>query len=67
MLEIGLIVAVAAGAAFVLGRLRAREGLAVDDDVFVDLPCPWCLAPTSEDDIACPSCLEPFGVTRRAG
>lgn len=26
-----------------------------------DLPCPWCMAPTGEDDPACPSCGQRFG------
>lgn len=26
-----------------------------------DLPCPWCLAQTREDDRSCPSCGQPFG------
>ena len=26
-----------------------------------DLPCPWCLAPTSENDERCPSCGQRFG------
>jgi hypothetical protein len=26
-----------------------------------DLPCPWCCAPTREDDRRCPSCHQPFG------
>ncbi|HHC08049.1 MAG TPA: hypothetical protein ENK55_04970 [Actinobacteria bacterium] len=27
----------------------------------VDLPCPWCLAPTTEADRRCPSCGQRFG------
>ena len=26
-----------------------------------DLPCPWCQAPTSEDDETCPTCRQRFG------
>lgn len=26
-----------------------------------DLPCPWCLAPTAETDVRCPSCGQRFG------
>ncbi len=33
---------------------------AVDDDA-LDLPCPWCLAPTDESDVSCPSCGQDFG------
>jgi hypothetical protein len=31
------------------------------DEVLSDLPCPWCLAQTDEDDSWCPSCGQPFG------
>lgn len=30
-------------------------------DSEVDLPCPWCLAPTAENDQRCPSCGQRFG------
>ncbi len=36
---------------------RSFAFLAVDSD----LPCPWCCAPTREDDRRCPSCHQPFG------
>lgn len=26
-----------------------------------DLPCPWCLAATTEQDVRCPSCHQRFG------
>jgi predicted amidophosphoribosyltransferase len=26
-----------------------------------DLPCPWCRAPTSENDTSCPRCGKRFG------
>ena len=26
-----------------------------------DLPCPWCLAATTEHDVRCPSCHQRFG------
>lgn len=26
-----------------------------------DLPCPWCMAPTSEHDDHCPACGQRFG------
>ncbi len=26
-----------------------------------DLPCPWCHAPTREEDVSCPSCGQRFG------
>jgi hypothetical protein len=28
---------------------------------FDDLPCPWCQAATSENDVRCPSCHQKFG------
>lgn len=31
------------------------------EEQFADLPCPWCLAQTHEDDAGCPSCGQPFG------
>ena len=31
------------------------------DEILTDLPCPWCLAQTNEDDAWCPSCGQPFG------
>jgi len=30
-------------------------------EVSTDLPCPWCLAQTNEEDAACRSCGQPFG------
>ena len=36
--------------------------LALDDDVDLDLPCPWCLNPTSEIDSCCNSCGRRFGI-----
>ena len=36
--------------------------VAIEDDANPpDLPCPWCLAPTEESDVSCPSCGEHFG------
>ena len=31
------------------------------EDAVADLPCPWCLAQTREDDAGCASCGQPFG------
>jgi hypothetical protein len=31
------------------------------EDSWADLPCPWCLAQTREDDPNCPACGQPFG------
>jgi|GEM_PF-2034228 len=30
-------------------------------DLSSDLPCPWCRAATTDDDIRCPSCGQRFG------
>ncbi|MCJ7726531.1 MAG: hypothetical protein MUP76_09130 [Acidimicrobiia bacterium] len=35
--------------------------VAIDEDVELDLPCPWCLNPTSEIDSCCASCGCRFG------
>ena len=31
------------------------------DDPMPDLPCPWCHAPTQEDDTRCGNCGQRFG------
>ncbi len=31
------------------------------EEAVTDLPCPWCLAQTREQDPNCPSCGQPFG------
>lgn len=36
--------------------------VALDDDVDLDLPCPWCRFPTSEFDDHCAGCGRRFGV-----
>ncbi|MGD2051917.1 MAG: hypothetical protein PVI35_05510 [Acidimicrobiia bacterium] len=41
--------------------LSAGIVLVEDDETRPDLPCPWCLAPTDESDVSCPSCGEHFG------
>lgn len=67
MLEISMLVAVVAGAALVVGRLRHASDRYLDfDEDLVDLPCPWCRAPTGEEDTACPSCAQPFGAVTRS-
>jgi hypothetical protein len=48
-------------AAFLGGRQSGRRGDTLVDVRDVDLPCPWCHAPTAEDDPACPSCGRRFG------
>ncbi len=35
--------------------------LAIDEDADLDLPCPWCKAPTTEVDAVCFSCGHRFG------
>ena len=62
MLEITFVVAVVAGAALVVGRLRRNDTTLFEEIDVVDLPCPWCKGQTREDDAACPSCDHPFGV-----
>ena len=64
MLEISFAVVVVAGAALVIGRIRGAADRDIgSEEEFVDLPCPWCQAPTTESDAACPACAQPFGVT----
>ena len=36
--------------------------IALDEDIELDLPCPWCQTPTSEIDSACASCGRRFGI-----
>jgi hypothetical protein len=36
--------------------------VALDEDVELDLPCPWCQAPTTEIDNVCGSCGRRFGL-----
>lgn len=31
------------------------------EEAVTDLPCPWCLAQTREDDAGCTACGQPFG------
>jgi hypothetical protein len=35
--------------------------LMLDDDIELDLPCPWCQGPTVEGDASCLSCGRRFG------
>lgn len=44
-------------------RIRADSGLMATprDEREDDLPCPWCYAPTSEDDRRCHGCGRLFG------
>ncbi len=44
------------------GTGLAAGVLVIDDEAALpDLPCPWCLAPTDESDVSCPSCGQDFG------
>lgn len=36
--------------------------IALDEDIELDLPCPWCQNPTSEIDSSCASCGKRFGI-----
>lgn len=60
MLEIVLILAVA-GAAIALTQVRRRPVDVAPEENIVDLPCPWCMAQTREDDLVCPGCQQRFG------
>jgi hypothetical protein len=63
--------AVLVAAALVTAALRPRWHLSttspdrpverVMPDGGPDLPCPWCAAPTTEDDRSCPACRQRFG------
>jgi hypothetical protein len=51
-------------AALLVAGGRPREEPAGDTatiDLGGDLPCPWCLGPTREDDRFCPNCGQRFG------
>ncbi len=41
--------------------LAQINGIGSDSSGSPDLPCPWCLAPTREDDRRCSSCGQRFG------
>jgi hypothetical protein len=69
MLE-ALVVATATTGLFALAKgLRGNERFRVDQSLMVtsrdergdDLPCPWCYAPTTEDDRRCRRCGSSFG------
>lgn len=45
------------------GRSRIQDS-STTLNLDVDLPCPWCFAPTSEQDRTCPSCGRRFGSTQ---
>lgn len=69
MLE-ALVVATATTGLFALARgLRGNERFGADpslvamsrDERSDDLPCPWCYAPTGEQDSRCSGCGRKFG------
>ncbi len=62
MLQIAILLVVITAAALAIRWLRSPAVGQYDEDVLVDLPCPWCRAPTREDDTACPVCERPFAV-----
>ena len=43
-----------------VGVIDSRDVVTVTGDES-DLPCPWCLTPTREDDRVCPGCGQTFG------
>jgi hypothetical protein len=64
--ETALVAVAAAGAVMLAMRMRRSPDLDLETPVTVseevpDLPCPWCEAPTSEEDALCPSCGRRFG------
>lgn len=69
MLEV-LVVATATTGLFALAKgVRGNEKFKIDPRLIVsvrgergdDLPCPWCYAPTEEDDSRCSGCGQSFG------
>ena len=65
-----LVVATATTGLFVLAKgVKGNEKYEIDPHLVVrvrderadDLPCPWCYAPTDEDDRRCGGCGRSFG------
>jgi hypothetical protein len=46
--------------ALLVARLVPLSRLIPEGDA-LDLPCPWCRAPTAEADDICPNCGKRFG------
>jgi hypothetical protein len=68
VVETVVVAMAAAGAVMLAVRLRRSPEAEFDLDVppiaaddVPDLPCPWCEAPTIEEDPLCPSCGRRFG------
>jgi hypothetical protein len=40
---------------------RSSNLSAARNDAGNDLPCPWCMTPTTESDVRCPGCHQRFG------
>jgi hypothetical protein len=66
--ETAMVAMAAAGAVMLAIRMRRSpdpelhlDTSATVSDEVPDLPCPWCEAPTSEEDPLCPSCGRHFG------
>jgi hypothetical protein len=62
MVEVLVASALVAGGVIAATRLGGTGQLPVTAEGFADdLPCPWCQAATSENDMRCPTCYQPFG------
>ncbi len=67
-METVMVAMAAAGAVMLAVRMRRSPEPEFHVDVSTtppdevpDLPCPWCEAPTIEEDPVCPSCGRRFG------
>ena len=67
-METVVVAMVAAGAVMLAVRMRRSpepefqlEPAMIGPEEVPDLPCPWCEAPTTEEDPLCPSCGRRFG------
>ena len=69
MLETLLVAMAVMGLAVLAQGLRNNKGFKIDPRLVIsfrdergdDLPCPWCHAPTKEDDSRCRGCGGTFG------
>ena len=55
MLALGIVL----GSRFNGSNAKSESAVLDLDD---DLPCPWCFAPTNEQDQTCPACGRRFGI-----
>ncbi len=67
-METVVVAMAAAGAVMLAVRMRRSpepefhpEPATIGHEDVPDLPCPWCEAPTTEEDPLCPSCGRRFG------